>query len=192
MQYDPSKYETVKERKAKFYADHEDGRIVVESLSTDLLEYAYFKASVYLEKGDQLSASPRGVGYALEVRDKEVRSTRDGKEYMAVNFTSWTENCEESAIGRALDNAGYSGNKKASKEEMEKAARMEETMKKQNIADEALIAAVKERYPSDGFVQSVANGYAKYKSLTIKQREAIQSKMDQPYNPGDKAQLSNI
>jgi hypothetical protein len=33
------------------------------------------------------------------------------------------ENCETSAIGRALANAGFSGNKRTSREEMEKVAR---------------------------------------------------------------------
>jgi hypothetical protein len=39
------------------------------------------------------------------------------------NKTSALENAETSAIGRALANAGYSGNKRASREEMAKVAR---------------------------------------------------------------------
>jgi hypothetical protein len=39
------------------------------------------------------------------------------------NKTSALENAETSAIGRALANAGYSGNKRTSRQEMEKVAR---------------------------------------------------------------------
>jgi hypothetical protein len=39
------------------------------------------------------------------------------------NQTSALENCETSAIGRALANAGYSGNKRTTREEMAKVER---------------------------------------------------------------------
>lgn len=127
MKFDPSKYETVKERKAKFYTDHADGRIIVELVNAqDPLDYALFKASVYI--GEIL----KSTGYALEIRDKELSTSSSGNKYESVNYSSWTENCEESAVGRALDNAGYSGNKKPSREEMEKAQRMNTTMKSYN------------------------------------------------------------
>lgn len=129
--FDLDNYETVKQRKERFYQDHVDGRIVVELINQDHLEYACFKACVYLNQVDQEKNCPRGVGYALEIRDKELSVSRYGEQYESVNFTSWTENCEESAVGRALDNAGYSGNKKASREEMDKAQRMSNTISKQ-------------------------------------------------------------
>jgi hypothetical protein len=130
--YDPNTYETVKSRKEKFYKEHADGRIVVEMIDTDkCMDYALFKASVYLSQEDQLKSCPRGVGYALEVRDKVMPMGKNGA-YESVNYTSWTENCEESAVGRALDNAGYSGNKKPSLEEMAKASRMASTMSTYN------------------------------------------------------------
>lgn len=130
--FDLSQYETVKERKARFYKDHEDGRITVEMINEDRLEYACIKASVYLTAEDQANKCPRGQGYALEVRDKEMSVSNYGKEYESINYSSWTENAEESAVGRALDNAGYSGNKKPSREEMQKAERMGKTMGKYN------------------------------------------------------------
>ena len=116
-------YETVKERKKRFYADNEDGRIIVEQQSDNILEYALFKVSIYKDKADQEKGLAWSTGYALEMRDKEKSISTSGKEYESVNYTSWTENCEESAVGRALDNAGYSGNNKCSREEMEKAQR---------------------------------------------------------------------
>lgn len=129
--FDLDNYETVKQRKERFYQDHVDGRIVVELINQDHLEYACFKASVFVDRDDQMENCPRGVGYALEIRDKELSVSRYGEQYESVNFTSWTENCEESAVGRALDNAGYFGNKKASREEMDKAQRMSNTISKQ-------------------------------------------------------------
>lgn len=131
-QFDPTKYETVKERKERFYKDYPDGRIIVELLNPDFSvnEYALFKASVYLTLEDLKNNLPKATGYAMEVRDKELKTSNLGKQYESVNYSSWTENAEESGIGRALDNAGYSGNKKCSLEEMEKAQRMTETLSK--------------------------------------------------------------
>ena len=124
MKFNPDEYETVKERKLRFYADHPDGRIIVKSLSENPIEYAFIRAEIYLNAEDQKNGLPRAVGYGLEIRLMEKSISRDGREYEAVNYASWTENCEESAIGRALDNAGYASNKKPSREEMEKAKRM--------------------------------------------------------------------
>jgi len=116
-------YETVKSRKQRFYKDWPEGRIVVSLENPhEVMEQAVMKATVYLTRDDQDAALPRGVGYALEVRDKELKTTRAGKQYESVNYTSWLENCEESAVGRALDNAGYASGT-CSREEMEKAQR---------------------------------------------------------------------
>lgn len=122
-------YETVKERKKRFYNDHPDGRILCENFSKDPLDYAYFHVKIYKDMNDQSYGLVWSTGDALEIRDREKSVSRNGKEYESVNYTSWTENCEESAIGRALDNAGYSGNNKCSREEMEKAKRMSEIKK---------------------------------------------------------------
>jgi hypothetical protein len=116
-------YENVKSRKLRFYAEHKDGRIIVELINSDLEEKAVFKASIYLNADEQAKGLARAVGYALEMRDKTKPLNKYGKEYESVNYTSWTENCEESAVGRALDNAGFMSQPKCSKEEMEKAGR---------------------------------------------------------------------
>lgn len=119
-----NEYETVKQRKKRFYSEHSDGRIVVELVSRDSIEdYALFKAQIFLSSVDQEKNLPRGVGFALELRDKTKQLNKYGKEYESVNFTSWTENCEESAVGRALDNAGFFSDPKCSREEIEKAKR---------------------------------------------------------------------
>lgn len=151
-------YETVKERKAKFYEQFKEGSIVVELQNYEsVTEFALFKASVYESKADQLNGTPRGVGYALELRDKEKRLSGAGKEYESVNFTSWTENAEESAIGRALDNAGFSGNKKPSREEMSKVQRHSEilnkptgTITREPVVDDTLIHGCNVHKNDDG------------------------------------------
>lgn len=129
-------YETVKSRKERFYKDHPNGRIIVELMNQDVENHAIFRASIYLSPEDQGLTLPRSTGYAYEIRDRELSVSTSGKQYESINYTSWTENAEESAIGRALDNAGYSGNKKPSREEMEKVQRMSNTISKSVVNKE--------------------------------------------------------
>lgn len=97
-------YEPVEERIRKFYADHPEGRILTD-IQFDDGKRIIFRATVYRSFEDiQWS-----TGYAEEVR---------GEGY--VNKTSAPENCETSAIGRALANANYAGAKRPSREEMKK------------------------------------------------------------------------
>jgi hypothetical protein len=67
---------------------------------------------VFESSADQAANLVKATGFAFEI---------DGT--MGANKTSALENCETSAIGRALANAGFSGNKRTSREEMEKVAR---------------------------------------------------------------------
>jgi len=138
-------YETVKSRKERFYNDHIDGRIGVDLITTDYMDYVIIKASVYTNNIDQQNKLPRGEGFALEVRDKELSISNKGLSYETVNYSSWLENCEESAVGRALDNAGYSGNKKCSREEIEKVGRNSTaiTSNNQTLASEKQINFLK-------------------------------------------------
>lgn len=104
-------YETVEERIRRFYKDHPNGRIITENLTTlqdRQVSTWVVKALVYTD--DDLY--PKATGLAFEV---------DGQGM--ANKTSALENAETSAIGRALANAGYSGNKRTSREEMEKVER---------------------------------------------------------------------
>ena len=100
-------YETVEQRLKRFWSDHPDGAIVTKNLTSDddrtRKEWVVF-AEVYFERGHGRAS---GTGLAFEI---------DGSGM--ANKTSALENCETSAIGRALANCGYSGDKRASREEM--------------------------------------------------------------------------
>ena len=116
-QFNLQDYETVEERLRRFHSEYSDGRIVTENVTTpeDRATSTWVvKAYIYLTAGDQAENLPKATGYAFEV---------EGQGGMA-NKTSALENCETSAIGRALANMSMSGNKRASREEMEKVERM--------------------------------------------------------------------
>ena len=106
-------YETVEERIRRFYETNDDARITTENLTTPADRTAstwVVRASVFLTAGDQANGLPKATGLAFEV---------DGGN--GANQTAALENAETSAIGRALANAGFSGNKRTSREEMAKA-----------------------------------------------------------------------
>lgn len=108
-------YETVEERIRKFYDQNPDGRIVTENLTTvhdRSVSTWVVKASVYLDAGDQSMNMPKATGLAFEVDGQGMAQK-----------TAALETAETSAIGRALANAGLSGNKRTSREEMEKVSR---------------------------------------------------------------------
>lgn len=117
-----NEYDQVEDRIKKFYADHVDGRITTRVLFQDG-ERTMIKAYVYLNKEDQANKCPKATGTAEEVRIMTKSVSSSGSEYEEVNYSSWTENCETSAIGRALANMNLSGNKRPSRQEMEKVQR---------------------------------------------------------------------
>jgi len=101
-------YETVEERLIKYWKDHPDGQIHTEILESTASRFIV-KASIFRTEADP---RPWTTGLAEE--------TVQGR---GVNATSALENCETSAIGRALANAGYATKgKRASREEMGKVA----------------------------------------------------------------------
>ena len=99
-------YETVEVRLEKFIKDYPDSRIATELEVCDRDRYIV-KAYLYKAAADTVAWT---TGYAEEkVTDR------------GVNSTSALENCETSAIGRALANAGYAAKgKRPSREEMSK------------------------------------------------------------------------
>jgi hypothetical protein len=99
-------YETVEVRLEKFIKDYPDFRIATELEVCDRDRYVV-KAYLYKVTTESVAWT---TGYAEEkVTDR------------GVNSTSALENCETSAIGRALANAGYAAKgKRPSREEMSK------------------------------------------------------------------------
>lgn len=113
MAYDLQNYETVSERTLKFYREYPEGRI-----ETSLEDFSgnhnatrwVMRAAVY--RDSETATPPAGVGYAFEI---------DGGK--GANRSSALENCETSAIGRALAAAGFASDKqRATREEMRKVA----------------------------------------------------------------------
>jgi hypothetical protein len=114
-------YETVEERLVKFWKEHPDGRISTEIVEHTLQRFIV-KASIYRTEVD---AHAWSTGFA-----EETVSTR------GVNSTSALENCETSALGRALANAGYaSKGKRPSREEMSKVKASEPKPFAEKLAD---------------------------------------------------------
>jgi hypothetical protein len=101
-----SEYEPVEVRLEKFINDHKNFRIATE---LEVVEATRYIVKAYLFK-DASDGVAWATGYA-----EETVSQR------GVNQTSALENCETSAIGRALANAGYAPKgKRPSREEMTK------------------------------------------------------------------------
>jgi len=109
MSFNPADYAEVAERLPLFWKDCPRGRIVTEIVVDDGTRIV-IQAELYADITDTV---PTTTGYAEEIRGSSM-----------VNKTSALENCETSAIGRALANYQYQGAKKrASLEEIVKVYR---------------------------------------------------------------------
>jgi hypothetical protein len=106
-------YETVAERLVRFWGEYPEARIRTEVMPHgDTVERWVVRATIWRHF---LDPKPASTGWAEEF----VGST-------PVNKTSCLENCETSAVGRALANLGMVGTDKerATREEMAKVERM--------------------------------------------------------------------
>jgi len=108
-----NEYDQVEDRIKKFWKDNPNGRI-----ETDVIDLAedhksvVIKAFVFKNTDDP---KPITTGIA-----------EDHNSDKGANVTSWIENCETSAIGRALANWKYAAKKRPSATEMEKVNRVEQ------------------------------------------------------------------
>lgn len=104
-------YEPVDERIARFKNDHPNFRVVTEEWHEGEPGATRWivKASVWRDAEN--TGLPDGTGYAFEIDGKGMTQR-----------TAALETCETSAIGRALANLGYAGNRKVTREEMIKPA----------------------------------------------------------------------
>lgn len=127
--FNPADYETVAERIKRFYADWPEGRIITKNQTTkqDRLASTWVvEAEIWLplwklDQEAQMWVVPGGNTNPFYLKATGLAFEVDGQGM--ANKTSALENAETSAIGRALANAGYSGDKRASREEMEKTQR---------------------------------------------------------------------
>jgi hypothetical protein len=137
--FDLSQYQTVKERKDLFHKDHGQG-VVLPVLVTDpktIGEEAAFAVGVFhdretLERGADRLAQAHNMDAFIDpyvalliMAPDAIGTAYENKGMTGASKTSWTENAEESAIGRALDNVGYHGNGKCSREEILKVKEIE-------------------------------------------------------------------
>lgn len=109
-QFNLNDYIDVQTRINRFWTEYPEGAIRTQHASDPHdFEVCRYRAEVYK---DRTSAAPDAVGYAFERAGSGM-----------ANKTSHEENCETSAIGRALANMGYatSGKDRPSQEEMNKA-----------------------------------------------------------------------
>ena len=121
MGYNPDDYEVVEVRLKSSGKKIQDGKVktkLIEKSEDGMMVICF--AEVYENKDD---TEPKATGMAQEYQDDKSGANR----------TSWMENCETSAIGRALANWKYQGNKKArpSKEEMSKVSKEPPTKKEE-------------------------------------------------------------
>jgi hypothetical protein len=124
MAFNLDNYETVEVRLEKFIKDFPDFRIdtELESFANDRF---IVKAYIYRTFAD-------GVAFATGYAEEKITDR-------GVNSTSALENCETSAIGRALANAGYAAKgKRPSREEMGKVARVKNDIASETIANAPL------------------------------------------------------
>ena len=108
MAFNLEDYEPVEERLSKWWKENPDGRVSTELIS--------FQGGQYIVQAYLYRTSLDSVAYATGLAEEKISDR-------GVNSTSALENCETSAIGRALANANYAAKgKRPSREEMTKVA----------------------------------------------------------------------
>lgn len=117
--YSLEDYETVDMRLRRLYTQYPEARMLTDMVYRDDRSFIV-KAELYLDRND---LTPVATGYAEEIVGAGF-----------VNKTSALENCETSAIGRAISNSllvlGTPEGKRPSAQEMEKVERYKETPRK--------------------------------------------------------------
>jgi len=103
-------YEMVKDRLPLFYEKYPDGRITSEIISEDSTGVT-IRAFLWKDLNEQAHETPLTTGIAREVPGGFI--------------DKYTENCETSAIGRALANLNMYSKDRPSREEMESAQSMQ-------------------------------------------------------------------
>ena len=114
-------YETVETRLEKWHGQYPDSRVETELIEASNTRFIVF-CKLFKTEAD---AKPSATGLAFETITEK-----------GVNSTSALENCETSAIGRALANAGFAAKgKRASREEMAKVNNAEPNQYEKKLAE---------------------------------------------------------
>ena len=123
MDIGDSKYATAAARINAFREICPDGCIDTTVCDVDE-EHVLIQCKVYDENGHQLSS-----GTAKEDRNAADELSDREKKRLKINLTSYVENCETSAVGRALANLGIGSKENvASAEELAEALLRQQTM----------------------------------------------------------------
>ena len=132
--FDLSDYETVAARIPKAMKALESYRMITHLMTpVEDVKRVIFRAELY--DGDRLLAT----GWATEV---------EGDGY--VNKTSHLENCESSAIGRALANYGYAGSDPAKRPSREEMAKVQRTERQASTGGAAAVETVAKVFAPEG------------------------------------------
>ena len=124
MAFDLKDYVEVKDRLTKFWKEHPTGRVTTKILKWEE-GVITIRAKVYDDKEDKF---PSATGHAYEKENSTF-----------INKTSAVENCETSAMGRALALRGYEVKKSiASREEVANALKQQEKTKGKSNAGRVL------------------------------------------------------
>jgi hypothetical protein len=114
-------YETVETRLEKWHGQYPDSRVETELIEASNTRFIVF-CKLFKTEADP---KPCATGLAFETITEK-----------GVNSTSALENCETSAIGRALANAGFAAKgKRASREEMAKVNNAEPNQYEKKLAE---------------------------------------------------------
>ena len=114
-------YETVETRLEKWHGQYPDSRVETELIEASNTRFIVF-CKLFKTEADP---KPCATGLAFETITEK-----------GVNSTSALENCETSAIGRALANAGFAAKgKRASREEMAKVNNVEPNQYEKKLAE---------------------------------------------------------
>jgi hypothetical protein len=142
-------YETVETRLEKWHGQYPDSRVETELIEASNTRFIVF-CKLFKTEADP---KPCATGLAFETITEK-----------GVNSTSALENCETSAIGRALANAGFAAKgKRASREEMAKVNNAEPNQYEKKLA---------ERRYSPPATRSAAVEDALRASFTVENKEA--------------------
>lgn len=104
-------YKTVAKRVDEFRSEHGAGLSIITKLVENTDDFVVMRAEIINDIGRVIA-----TGYAEEKRNVSM-----------INKTSALENCETSAIGRALANFGYAGGEYASADEVANAIKQQST-----------------------------------------------------------------